>query len=297
VTAIPDAPRSATKGDAYKPPYMPWFEGDFMGSFRVRQLKPRARLMYRSLLQQAWRSHNPPYLPADDAALALMADAKLSEWKRHKDSILKMFTRTDDGQWLFHPKSVDLYQRVQAEHVAKQRGGHMRRTGESAGKSEFFQQNNGSSAAAEHKDSNSTPAANLLGTLKDTSTNQNQNQNQGGEAPPGLHSMQYARGLLENLSIVPTPADLPVAADAIRLLAKRDGIDEAAATDRMLQLARAAQARGDKVSRWWFQDGRWADASQPKNQESTPTVITDTKAFVQRQLKAEEEMRRERGIE
>ena len=47
---------SGSGEERWKPPFMPWFEGDFAGLFNVRKMPPLARLMYRSLLMQGWHS-------------------------------------------------------------------------------------------------------------------------------------------------------------------------------------------------------------------------------------------------
>jgi hypothetical protein len=115
---------SAGPQECWKPPFMPWFEGDFCGSFNVRKMKPLARLMYRSLLAQGWHSDNPPYIPTNEADLMLMADAPSPEqWAEHKDTILGRFKQTDDGQWLFHPKAVREYTRALHEHHRKVEAG------------------------------------------------------------------------------------------------------------------------------------------------------------------------------
>jgi hypothetical protein len=102
--------------ERFKPPAMPWYEQDFW-SRNTRNMKPLARLMYRSLLQQAWHSDNPPYLPADDQVLMEMADAPTSKmWATHRDSVLARFMKTEDGKWLFHPKSLRQYQEALAKH-------------------------------------------------------------------------------------------------------------------------------------------------------------------------------------
>lgn len=117
------------------------------------------------------------------------------------------------------------------------------------------------------------------------------------KAPPGLDGLQYACGLLENLTIPQTPPLLHLVAESIRLLAKRDGIDEAAATDRMLQLARSARERGEQVNRFFFEDARWANKSEAKHREPTPPLITDSRKVIEQMRKAEEEMRRRNGVE
>ena len=110
--------------EAWKPPFCPWFEGDFCGSLNVRKMAPLARLMYRSLLLQAWHSDRPPCLAADDRTLQLMADAPTSElWAQHKEEILRRFQKTQDGEWFVHPKMLREYKRALSEHERKAKAG------------------------------------------------------------------------------------------------------------------------------------------------------------------------------
>lgn len=111
----------------WRAPFMPWFEGDFSGSFNVRKMQPLARLMYRSLLAQAWHSDNPPYLPNNDLDLKLMADAPTDEdWQAHKQIILARFQKTADGKWLYHPKALREYERAVRAHERKVEAGKRR---------------------------------------------------------------------------------------------------------------------------------------------------------------------------
>ena len=129
-----DAKESAER---WKPPYMPWFEGDFCGSFNVRKMPPLARLMYRSLLQQGWHSDYPPFLPNIDADLMLMADApSLEDWEQHKACILERFKKTPDCLWLYHPKAVREYNRAVSQHERKQAAGVQRWQGSPKARSE-----------------------------------------------------------------------------------------------------------------------------------------------------------------
>jgi hypothetical protein len=107
----------------WKAPFMRWFEQDFSGSFNVRMLPALARLMYRSLLQAAWHSDNPPYAPNDDAVLMLMADAPSPEdWVAHRQAIMNRLQVTENGKWLYHPKAVQEYERAGSEHDRKSSG-------------------------------------------------------------------------------------------------------------------------------------------------------------------------------
>lgn len=132
--------------ERWKPPYVPWFEGDFSGSYNVRKMARLARLMYRSLLQQGWHSDNPPYIPNREADLLLMADApSAEEWALHQESILARFKQTPDGLWLFHPKAVREYDRACSEHDRKVAAGSKRWGGRAQLEPSY------SSAQAEHQ--------------------------------------------------------------------------------------------------------------------------------------------------
>jgi hypothetical protein len=92
------------------------------------------------------------------------------------------------------------------------------------------------------------------------------------EIPEGLDSMQYARGLLEVLSIPQAFANQRAASSGITAYAKEHSIPLHIATAKLTALARDAIARGESVNRFWFEDAKWrvnANAAQPGEQHGT----------------------------
>jgi len=110
----------------WKPVYQPWYESDFFGSLAVRRMIPIERLMYRALLQAAWNTDNPPYLPNVDAELMALADAPSSEeWEKHKAVILERFQRTEDGR-LYHRKTLAQFEDARWMHERQSDAGKRR---------------------------------------------------------------------------------------------------------------------------------------------------------------------------
>ncbi len=118
-------------------------------------------------------------------------------------------------------------------------------------------------------------------------------------SPEGLNGFQYAAGLLEQLGQVATRAVLPIVADSIRLLAKREGITEAEATDVMKRRAEEARASGESVNRFWFEDGKWQGGDLPPAQPPKATMA-DVERILREQREGVEkvwlERQREKGV-
>jgi hypothetical protein len=84
------------------------------------------------------------------------------------------------------------------------------------------------------------------------------------EVPEGLDPAQYARGFLEKICLPTSRPLLDVVRSSIETLARSDRISPAKATVKILDRARAAKARGETISRFWFEDGRFnSDAPPP----------------------------------
>jgi hypothetical protein len=163
----------ASVQEHWKPPSMPWFEGDFFGSFNVRKMKPMARLMYRSLLAQCWHSDRPPYLPNDEADLSVMADAPTpEEWDAHKETILARFKKTEDGLWLYHPKAVREYARARHEHDRKVAAGSQRWSKQSTSTAPALHQQADTAPLSSHSHSHNhnQPTTTTTATTKRTGT-------------------------------------------------------------------------------------------------------------------------------
>ncbi len=79
--------------------------------------------------------------------------------------------------------------------------------------------------------------------------------------PDGLAPMQYAHFVLTEAAIPAGYALKVKTGDAIEMLARLESCGMAAATKRLLDRMRAAQARGDKVNGFWLEDGRWKKES------------------------------------
>lgn len=110
----------------WTPPFMPWFESDFQGSLRVRQLNRVARWIYGDLLRAGWHCDTAPYLPKEPEQLRAMCDCPVTHWKKHCQAVIACFTTTPDGKFLYHPKMVREYERALSEHRRKVAAGKSR---------------------------------------------------------------------------------------------------------------------------------------------------------------------------
>jgi hypothetical protein len=91
---------------------MPWFETDFQGSLRVRQLVRVAKWIYGDLLRAGWHCASAPYLPNNDEQLRAICDCPSRLWKKHRLAVIRCFTPTADRKLLYHPKMLREYQRA-----------------------------------------------------------------------------------------------------------------------------------------------------------------------------------------
>jgi hypothetical protein len=80
---------------------------------------------------------------------------------------------------------------------------------------------------------------------------------QDGEFPPGLGEQQYAFGILEHCAIVSTPKICEITAKSIPLLARMENLAAHKAAEVLEGRIKAAQARGDTVNAFWFEDSKW----------------------------------------
>jgi hypothetical protein len=76
-----------------------------------------------------------------------------------------------------------------------------------------------------------------------------------GAIPRDLHPLEYARGVLESLGRPCTNNLLIVVTESIRSLAKSESISSWDAAERIGARALDAVKRGEKVNRFWFEDG------------------------------------------
>jgi hypothetical protein len=105
---------------------MPWFEQDFQGSLRVRQLDRVARWIYGDLLRAGWHCDTAPYLPNDEEQLRAICDCPPAVWKKHREAVMRCFKPTPDGKLLYHPKVVKEFKRALSEHERKVAAGKSR---------------------------------------------------------------------------------------------------------------------------------------------------------------------------
>lgn len=89
--------------------------------------------------------------------------------------------------------------------------------------------------------------------------------------PPGLSELQYASGILEHCAIVDTFKIRDALSKAVVLLGKTEKCEPHIAAQRMESRMLAAQARGDTINAFWFEDSRWkGDAAASRSTRSAP---------------------------
>ncbi len=77
------------------------------------------------------------------------------------------------------------------------------------------------------------------------------------QTPPGLHKLQYAGILLEEIGLTRTRGNLEPVAEAIVLAGRKHDLELHAAYDLVLARARAAIKEGETINRFWFEDGKF----------------------------------------
>lgn len=91
-----------------KPIYQPWCEDQFNADHNVQKMDSISRWIYRTLLQASFFCSTRPYLPAEDSELWMLAGCDDEKtWKKHKKSVLPMFTEIEKrGRKLLARKRV-----------------------------------------------------------------------------------------------------------------------------------------------------------------------------------------------
>ncbi len=93
------------------PKYIAYHRDAFMGSNRVnRRLDWLQRHIYLRLCLEACFCETRPYLPTEDADLALLADVPDDVWTENKTPVLAMFTKSEQGYT--HPRIVEELQKA-----------------------------------------------------------------------------------------------------------------------------------------------------------------------------------------
>jgi hypothetical protein len=78
----------------------------------------------------------------------------------------------------------------------------------------------------------------------------------GAKTPPDLHSLEYAKRLLEEIDFPVTRQNNTVVADCITALVK-SGKSKASAYEFLLANAKDAIDAGEQVDKFWFEDAKW----------------------------------------
>lgn len=85
---------------------------------------------YVRLILCSWKfSEYPAHLPNDPgrlmafAGISMREPARVEAWKRRGGAVLKKFRETEDGKWIFHPKTIEVYARQLAKLEARRDAG------------------------------------------------------------------------------------------------------------------------------------------------------------------------------
>jgi hypothetical protein len=92
------------------------------------------------------------------------------------------------------------------------------------------------------------------------------------EVPAGLHQLNYATRLLEDLGLPASGSVTQLVASAISSFAKKEKVEKCEAYTRMLKRAKEDQEQGIEINRFWFDDGRYL----PKSPVKAPASATPT---------------------
>lgn len=79
------------------------------------------------------------------------------------------------------------------------------------------------------------------------------------ETPNGLHRMQYATHILEEVLCWPSKGNSELMADCLLALAKGKKLTDKQAHDYMVRAIKLAKAQDIKIDRFWFQGGEYTN--------------------------------------
>lgn len=79
------------------------------------------------------------------------------------------------------------------------------------------------------------------------------------ETPEGLHRMQYANHILEEVLCWPSKGNAELMADCLLSLSKGKKLSEKQAHDYMVRAIKLAKAQDIKIDRFWFQGGEYTN--------------------------------------
>lgn len=97
------------------------------------------------------------------------------------------------------------------------------------------------------------------------------------ETPEGMHRMQYAVHILEEVLCWPSKGNAELMADCILALCKGKKLSEKQAHDYLVRAIRLAKSQEIKVDRFWFQGGEYTHVRPSRKEAREDYKIDRTK--------------------
>lgn len=89
------------------------------------------------------------------------------------------------------------------------------------------------------------------------------------DVPEGLHNLEYARHILEEILGWPAKGNLEIMADCLRSVGISRGLKPAQAYKYMVRAIRLAREQGITVDRFFFMEGKYTEV-RPEKPTTTP---------------------------
>jgi hypothetical protein len=229
--------------------WLPLYIDDLLSSPAWLDMKDYERGWFLQLLLRCTRSERLGYLKVDGNLWKIAGAHSLPMWENHNRRVMACFKiRHDDGtQWLYNVRLLAVME-DQSQKYLRRSGGAV---SPSTSPDEF--------------------RSNSKKTGEEVSL-----------TTPNLPPSALARALLEKIGLPVSMGNMRIVSAAIEAVGLASGIVASEAFDWLLERVQIAASRGDRIDKFYFEDGRYnhdeskqPKSSQDKRKQRNRATLTD----------------------
>jgi len=100
-------------------PWFPFFVNDWIGSMTIEMMDAAQVGSYVSLLARSWNASPAAHLPNNPQLLQRWSKMTPEEWRAKQELVMRCFTPTPCGKYLFNPKLLAVWENQMESHAKK----------------------------------------------------------------------------------------------------------------------------------------------------------------------------------
>jgi hypothetical protein len=251
--------------------WLPWYMTDFYGNAMVEAMSDRQQNRYRRLLDKSWQLDPACFLPADLDLLASMCRCTPLDFQQDKAVILARFKCTEDGAHYYNVRLLREYLAAIAPYMkrlwAAENTNRQRKRAPVVPITVV---------GTDNATVNGTDVASGATTTTTTTTTTTVKEGEAAplslerdKTPDGLHQLQYAKVLLDDLAIPESRPMLEIVASSISTHAKSASLTKAQAFEYIRGRAMADNDAGVLINNFWFQDRKYLTAKAGQSKKAS----------------------------